>query len=124
MVDFIKEGGYCITAAGEKVGPMWRDNSGTYIWNSELPDGSLRSWTADGRYSIEGACPERNLIAEWVDGQLLIGRVFYIPHDGFVGTVIGTYTTREGKEGVVMQQQGTRVVHVYGTKWLKEIGND
>ena len=41
-----------------------------------------------------------------------------IEHDGFTGDVIGHYKTREGKEGVVMQQVGTRVVHVYGTKWL------
>ncbi len=41
-----------------------------------------------------------------------------IEHDGFEGTVIGTYTTREGKRGVVLQQIGTKVVHVYGEKWL------
>lgn len=44
---------------------------------------------------------------------------FTIEHDGFAGTVIGSYTTKEGKEGVVMQQDGTRVVHVYGKKWIK-----
>lgn len=48
-----------------------------------------------------------------------IGRCYKIGHDGFVGTVIGYYTTREGKEGVVLQQVGTRVVHVYGRKWVK-----
>lgn len=41
-----------------------------------------------------------------------------IAHDGFAGEVIGHYTTREGKRGVVLQQDGTRVVHVYGEKWL------
>lgn len=41
-----------------------------------------------------------------------------IAHDGFKGDVIGHYTTREGKRGVVLQQEGTRVVHVYGEKWL------
>lgn len=45
------------------------------------------------------------------------GRVV-IEHDGFSGDVIGRYTTREGKRGVVVQQDGTRVVHVYGEKWL------
>lgn len=41
-----------------------------------------------------------------------------IAHDGFAGEIIGHYTTREGKRGVVVQQDGTRVVHVYGEKWL------
>lgn len=41
-----------------------------------------------------------------------------IAHDGFSGEIIGHYTTREGKPGVVVQQDGTRVVHVYGEKWL------
>lgn len=44
---------------------------------------------------------------------------FTIEYDGFAGDVIGHYTTREGKRGVVLQQDGTRVVHVYGEKWLK-----
>lgn len=42
-----------------------------------------------------------------------------IEHDGFKGDIIGYYTTREGKRGVVVQQDGTRVVHVYGEKWIK-----
>ena len=37
-----------------------------------------------------------------------------VSYDGFTGDVIGSYTTREGKQGVVVQQDGTRVVHVYG----------
>ena len=37
----------------------------------------------------------------------------YRAKDGFIGTIIGLYTTREGVEGVVLQQQGTTVVHVY-----------
>lgn len=45
------------------------------------------------------------------------GRVA-IAHDGFAGDIIGHYQTREGKRGVVVQQDGTRVVHVYGEKWL------
>jgi len=43
-----------------------------------------------------------------------------IAHDGFAGDIIGHYETREGKRGVVVQQDGTRVVHVYGEKWLTE----
>jgi hypothetical protein len=42
-----------------------------------------------------------------------------IAHDGFAGDIIGHYVTREGKRGVVVQQDGTRVVHVYGEKWLQ-----
>ncbi len=44
--------------------------------------------------------------------------IYQIEHDGFCGTRQGSYTTREGKRGVVLQQVGTRVVHVYGEKWL------
>lgn len=47
-----------------------------------------------------------------------IGSKWLIEHDDFNGKVIGYYTTDEGKQGVVMQQLGTRVVHVYGIKWL------
>lgn len=47
------------------------------------------------------------------------GEPVTIDHDGFVGTIQGSYTTREGKRGVVLQQVGTRVVHVYGEKWIK-----
>jgi len=45
------------------------------------------------------------------------GRVS-IAHDGFVGDIIGHYRRRDGKAGVVVQQDGTNVVHVYGEKWL------
>lgn len=48
----------------------------------------------------------------------VIGTTVSIEHDGFVGTVIGHYETREGKRGVVLQQVGTKVVHVYGERWL------
>lgn len=41
-----------------------------------------------------------------------------IAHDGFAGDIIGHYETREGKRGIVVQQDGTRVVHVYGERWL------
>lgn len=51
----------------------------------------------------------------------LNGKRFRIEFDGFVGTVIGSYTTFEGKDGVVMQQDGTSVVHVYGVKHLKPV---
>lgn len=45
-------------------------------------------------------------------------KTYKIPYDDFEGVVIGTYKTLEGKEGVVLQQLGTRVVHVYSTRWL------
>lgn len=46
------------------------------------------------------------------------GSRWRVEHDGFEGEVVGWYVTREGKQGVVLQQTGTRVVHVYGRKWL------
>ena len=46
------------------------------------------------------------------------GKQYQIDHDGFKGTVIGHYITREGKYGTVLQLNDARVVHVYGTKWL------
>ncbi|TPJ57427.1 MULTISPECIES: hypothetical protein [unclassified Mesorhizobium] len=48
-----------------------------------------------------------------------LGAVHRIEHDGFEGTAQGSYVTREGKHGVVLQQVGTKVVHVYGERWLK-----
>lgn len=41
------------------------------------------------------------------------------PNDGFAGTVQGYYVTREGEFGLVVQQDGTKVVHVYREKWLE-----
>jgi len=54
-----------------------------------------------------------------LDEETDTGTVYEIAHDGFRGTVIGSYTTRDGKEGVVLQQIGSKVVHVYGKQWLK-----
>ena len=51
-------------------------------------------------------------------------RAWRIEHDGFEGVEIGSYTTLEGKEGVVLQQIGSRIVHVYGRKWLKSFPAD
>lgn len=52
-----------------------------------------------------------------------IGTAYRIEHDGFAGTVQGYYKTREGKKAVVLQQHGTKVVHVYGRQWLKPDDN-
>lgn len=51
--------------------------------------------------------------------SVYVGDIYTIEHDGFRGSAIGCYETKEGKIGVVLQQIGTRVVHVYGVKWLK-----
>lgn len=48
-----------------------------------------------------------------------VGSHFRIGHDGFEGSVIGHYTRLDGKRGVVGQQAGTNIVHVYGEKWLQ-----
>jgi hypothetical protein len=45
--------------------------------------------------------------------------VYYVEYDGFKGVEIGRYTTLEGKEGAVLQQVGTKVVHVYNRERLK-----
>lgn len=42
-----------------------------------------------------------------------------VEHDGFKGTVIGYYVTREGKPGLVLQLHDAKVVHVYSTKWFE-----
>lgn len=39
--------------------------------------------------------------------------IYRCDYDGFEGTCIGHYVTREGKFGRVLQQIGTKVVHVY-----------
>lgn len=76
-----------------------------------------------------GCLPGEDRIA-WLDHELTvlttlkppdIGKTYTIEHDGFIGKVIGGYYTIEGKHGVVLQQVGTRVVHVYGRKWLKKV---
>ena len=54
--------------------------------------------------------------------QVNLGDEYTIAHDEFTGTVIGFYETKEGKHGVVMQQVGTKVVHVYGLRWIVPVG--
>lgn len=53
-----------------------------------------------------------------------MGKFYRVAHDGFEGEDIGSYVTREGKEGVVLQQIGTRVVHVYARRWLTPLAAD
>jgi hypothetical protein len=46
---------------------------------------------------------------------------YRVPQDGFEGVQIGQYTTLEGKEGIVLQQVGTQVVHVYARARVEKI---
>ena len=55
------------------------------------------------------------------DDSYPYGTEISIEHDGFIGKVIGHYVTLENKRGVVLQQIGTRIVHVYGEKWCNPI---
>jgi hypothetical protein len=48
-----------------------------------------------------------------------LGETYSVEYDSFVGTMQGSYVTREGREGVVLQQVGTKVVHVYGRNRIK-----
>lgn len=50
-----------------------------------------------------------------------IGSQWKCRFDDFQGSVIGYYLTKQGKQGVVLQQNGTRVVHVYGIASLEKI---
>jgi len=51
-------------------------------------------------------------------------KIYRIERDGFVGVEIGSYTTLEGHEGIVLQQVGTKVVHVYRRVWAWEVQSD
>lgn len=73
----------------------------------------------------EGWRPPDEDIRRIIEERIRTGptpRTYRIEHDGFVGTRIGDYVTREGKRGVVLQQVGTRVVHVYGERWIVDGG--
>ncbi|NOG70495.1 hypothetical protein [Roseicella sp. DB1501] len=50
-----------------------------------------------------------------------LGKRFRADCDDFTGTCIGSYTTREGRDGLVLQMDNARVVHVYGRNRLTEI---
>jgi hypothetical protein len=45
-----------------------------------------------------------------------------VERDGFNGTVVGWYVTREGHQGLVLQQNGSRVVHVYRESGVCKVG--
>ena len=42
------------------------------------------------------------------------------PYDVFCGTVIGYYVTRESELGLVLQEEGTKAIRVYGEKCFKK----
>lgn len=48
-------------------------------------------------------------------------RVASLNGDDFVGTVIGHYERLDGRKGVVVQQDGARVVHAYGENRVEVI---
>jgi len=47
-----------------------------------------------------------------------LGKRYSVEFDGFVGSVVGTYRRHDGEEGVVMQHDGTRMVHIYRRQHL------
>ena len=53
------------------------------------------------------------------EGLPPLGTEVWIEYDDFTGSVIGYYTKRNGDRGVVLQQDTTKVVHVYGEKRLQ-----
>lgn len=101
-----------------------KDMAGVYAWLRE-PDWndefSLNDWLRrkPSPASFRAAAKWMEKIAGPDDMRAPLGARFSIDHDGFVGTVIGYYRRHDGKRGVVLQQDGTKVVHVYGEKWLK-----
>lgn len=48
-------------------------------------------------------------------------KTYKVEYDGMLGNIIGRYTTREGKKGVVLQQVGTKIVHVYNEQRIEEV---
>lgn len=88
-------------------------------WRSAMTELDKDALDAAAR-AIAGGGSLRDAIRAYLDAAddwRPVGHVT-IEHDGFSGDIIGHYTTREGKRGVVVQQDGTRVVHVYGERWL------
>lgn len=72
------------------------------------------------RETIACADEARRALAAMEQQPFPTGTPLSVAHDGFEGTVIGRYVTREGKPGLVLQQHDTRIVHVYGEKWFEE----
>ena len=49
----------------------------------------------------------------WFEKYWPYGTNAHVAYDGMHGTVVGWYVTREGKPGLVIQQDATGIVHVY-----------
>lgn len=69
--------------------------------------------------NLELALMVRKIKGERHDWPL--GTEVTIDHDGFTGEIIGYYHRSDGYCGVVLQQVGTKVVHVYGLKHLRKV---
>ena len=59
------------------------------------------------------------LVSDWQWGDKAS-----VAQDGFSGDVVGWYVTREGKPGLVIEQDGTTVVHVYREGRAHREGDD
>lgn len=140
--DTIDAGGNIVRSAAPSPSAVTREPSAeTLQWNFE-GRGLWRAMTPMGRYTIvdgnwwgpeptndfyEAANTEAAKVAVQAHHDALVRSMLAaspepetqpvahvsVDYDGFVGDVIGNYVTREGKRGVVVQQDGTRVVHVY-----------
>jgi hypothetical protein len=101
-------------SAGEVEPVAWRifDKEEDEWWTTTI-ENLAQSWSKSTVVEPLFATPAK------AAGGYARDAVFEIEHDGFRGNPIGEYLTREGKAGVVLQQIGTKVVHVYGEKWLK-----
>ena len=75
-----------------------------------------------GESLVERCRKERDKPAGWSDKARPLfsfscagDETYRVDYDGFVGTKQGVYVTREGRVGVVLQQVGTKGVHVYNS---------
>lgn len=76
------------------------------------------AYSAEVKAAFEAAKGEAQPVA-WP-----LGTHVHIDHDGFHGRVIGHYQRDDGYHGVVLQQDGTKVVHVYGLRHLHLSGTN
>jgi len=85
--------------------------SRSLVGNGRAQNSILWSITDAGRLLITADLPTP--ANPWPTGAHV-----HIDHDGFHGRVIGHYQRDDGYQGVVLQQDGTKVVHVYGLRHL------
>lgn len=101
--------GYYITLQGKEGVVLQQTNSRVvHVYN--------RKYLDKKRYVGETFTPMTDLVA--LACRYPLGHSLEVVHDGFHGSVIGYYITRESKPGLVLQQDGTLVVHVYSTRWF------